>query len=77
MKIIEVTFKMNEIEEGWLRSSYKETKWTISFIQAVGDSGLITFTEAIVWHKSIAEARQNENWSLPARLVNLYENNTS
>lgn len=58
-----------------LKSFYKITKWTINFSQAVGDTGFITFTEAVKWNKSIDEARQNEDWSLSGRLVNSYEKN--
>lgn len=57
-----------------LRSSYKITTLPIKFTQAMGDPGSITFTEAVVWNKSIAEARQNEDWSLSGRLVKSYEN---
>lgn len=57
-----------------LRSSYKITKLPIKFTQGMGDPGSITFTEAVVWNKSIAKARQNEDWSLSGRLVKSYEN---
>lgn len=56
-----------------LRSSFKITKQTINFSQAVGSPGFFIFT--VVWNKSIAEARQNVDWSLSGRLVNSYEKN--
>lgn len=58
-----------------LRSSFNITKQTINFSQAVRSPGFFIFTETVVWNKSIAEARQNVDWSLSGRLVNSYEKN--
>lgn len=51
------SFKMKML---LLMFSYKIMKWTVNFSLAVGDPGFIfiTFTEAIIFDKVTAEARQ-------------------